>query len=119
LVPPCIKFKKDEAHFSRKGQNTGNGIVISNSIIGDPAELEALRIWCISDPGNAEEIFSDAPHIKGTFKMLSAADEGLLKQNQDLIISQRTLSESEESYHAFIAFSSEGIWRLDQPNPCP
>jgi PAS domain-containing protein len=98
----------------------GNGIEISDSISEVQQRLEALRTWCISDPGNAEEILSDAlEHLKGTFKMLSAADEELVQQNLDLTIAQKALRHSEECYHAFIALSSEGIWRLETEQPMP
>jgi hypothetical protein len=93
---------------------------LSNSLSEIQQRLEDLRTRCVSDPGNAEEILSDAlDHLQATFKMLSAADEELVKQNRDLTISQKALCDSEECYHAFIALSSEGIWRLETEQPMP
>jgi PAS domain S-box-containing protein len=108
---------------SQRGQCIGNGIdsfELSNSLSEIQQKLEDLRTRCISDPGNAEEILSDAlEHLQATFEMLSATDEELVQQNQDLTISQKALRESEECYHAFIALSSEGIWRLETEQPLP
>jgi PAS domain S-box-containing protein len=105
------------------GQGMGNRIDsfgLFNSLSEIQQTLEGLRTRCISDPGNAEEILSDAlERLQATFEMLSATDEERVQQNRDLTIAQKALSESEECYHAFIALSSEGIWRLESDQPLP
>jgi hypothetical protein len=82
------------------GQGMGNRIDsfgLFNSLSEIQQTLEGLRTRCISDPGNAEEILSDAlERLQATFEMLSATDEERVQQNRDLTIAQKALSESEE-----------------------
>ncbi len=64
---------------------------LSSSLSEIQKRLEDLRVRCISDPGNAEEILSDAlEQLQNTFEELSAADEELMQQNEEL---QRTSSD--------------------------
>jgi PAS domain S-box-containing protein len=95
-------------NLNQKGQAMGSGIdsfKLSNSLSGIQKKLEDLRTRCISDPGNAEELLSDAlEQLQNTFEELSAADEELRQQNEELIEAQKALGESKERFR-FLAES--------------
>ncbi len=67
--------------------------------------IEALREKCIKDPSSSSEV-------------LAAALEGL-SVAEELINVQKAPIDIEERYHAFIALSSEGIWRFESEQPMP
>ena len=95
-----------------------DNLKLSNSLSAIKKRIEGLRTRCASDPGNAEEFLSDAlDQLQDTFKDLSAANEKLVRQDKELIAAQEALRASEECCHAFIAHSSEGIWRLESEQP--
>lgn len=58
---------------------------LSNSLSEIQKRLEDLRIRCISNPGNAKEILSDAlEQLQVIFEELSAADKELMQQDEEL-----------------------------------
>jgi hypothetical protein len=101
----------------------GSGIdsfKLSSSLLEIQKRLDDLRTKCISNPCNAEEILSNAlKQLQVTFEELSAAGEELVHQNDKIILAQEASREIEECYRAFIALSSEGIWRLESEQPMP
>jgi PAS domain S-box-containing protein len=66
----------------------GRGIdsnILSSSLQEIQRRLDDLRTRCISDPGNAEEILSDAlEQLQETFEELSVANEALLQSDTEL-----------------------------------
>ena len=92
-----------------------NGYRLSSSLLKIQKNLEELKLRCISDPGNAEEILSDAlEQLQVTFEELSAADEELMQQNEELIVAEEALRESEEKYRLIVETANEGIWMVDR-----
>ncbi|MDD1749008.1 MAG: PAS domain S-box protein, partial [Methanothrix sp.] len=66
---------------------------------------------CISDPGNAEEILSDAlEQLQDTFEELSAADEELMQQNEELIASQEALKQANDRLDMAQRAAGAGVW---------
>jgi PAS domain S-box-containing protein len=123
LTDGSIYLKANIHDINKRGQAMDSGLdngKLSSSLSEIQIKLEDLRIRCISDPGNVEEILSDAlEQFLDTFEELSAADEELMQQNKELLIAKEASREIEERYRAFIALSSEGIWRLESDQPMP
>ncbi len=69
----------------------------SSSLLDIRKKIKTLMETCIADPAGTAEVLAEA------LDELSAAE--------------RLLGEREECYHAFIAHSSEGIWRLESEQP--
>jgi PAS domain S-box-containing protein len=62
-------------------------------------QIEDLQMRCVSDPGNATEVLSDAlAELEACLEELSTADEELCQQNEELIEAQEALHKSEVKY---------------------
>jgi PAS domain S-box-containing protein len=62
-------------------------------------QIEDLQMRCVSDPGNATDVLSDAlEELEACLEELSTADEELCQQNEELIEAQEALHESEVKY---------------------
>jgi PAS domain S-box-containing protein len=84
---------------------------LSNSLSEIQNKLEDLRMRCISDPGDAEEILSDAlEHLQTTFEELSAADEELIQQNEELLAAQEALKQVNDRLDLAQRAAGAGVW---------
>ena len=72
---------------------------LSSSLLDIQKRIKNLGEKCITDHTDFAEV------LAGALEELSAAE--------------KLIRESEECYHAFIAHSSEGIWRLESEQPMP
>lgn len=88
---------------------------LSRSLLEIQNRLEDLRTRCISDPGNAKEILSDAlEQLQITFEELSAADEELTQQNEELIVANENLQASEARYKSLAENIPSVLMRYDR-----
>jgi PAS domain S-box-containing protein len=98
----------------QRSKAMGSGIdsfKLSNSLLEIQKGLEDLRIRCISDPGNAEEILSDAlEHLQTTFEELSAADEELIQQSEELLAAQEALKQVNDRLDLAQRAAGAGVW---------
>jgi hypothetical protein len=63
-------------------------------------QIEDLQMRCVSDPGNATDVLSDAlEELEACLEELSTADEELCQQNEELIEAQEALHKSEVNTH--------------------
>ena len=69
----------------------------SSSLLDIRKRIKILRETCIADPTGTVEVLADAL--------------------EELSVAESLLGEREECYHAFIAHSSESIWRLESEQP--
>ena len=77
--------------------------------------VEDLQRRCVSDPGNAFEVLSDAlSELQISLEELSAADEELCQQNEELITANVALQESEARYKSLAENVPSILMRYDQ-----
>jgi PAS domain S-box-containing protein len=92
----------------------GNGLnsgKLSSSLLEIQSELEDLRTRCISDPGNAEEVLSDAlEQLQVVFEELSTANEELTQQNEELIVAQEALKCANDRLDLAQRAAGAGVW---------
>ncbi len=87
---------------------------ITNSLLEIQKRLEDLKFRCVSDPGNAEEILSDAlGQLQAIFEELSAADEEIIQQNEELTAAQEALMRTNERLDLAKRAAGAGIWDWD------